>query len=69
MASNLEEKDNTISRREAAVKTMTEELIKANDIIRRLQADIRTLNQKVCQRVLKKYIKSSNYIYFYIDKN
>lgn len=43
----MEEKDNTISRREAAVKTMTEELIKANDIIRKLQGDIRTLNQKV----------------------
>ena len=43
----VHEKDSTISRRESAVKTMTEELIKANDIIRKLQTDIRTLNQKV----------------------
>ena len=43
----VEEKDGIISRRESAVKTMTEELIKANDIIRKLQNDIRTSNQKV----------------------
>lgn len=41
------EKDHVISRRECAVKTMTEELIKANDIIRKLQGDIRSLNTKV----------------------
>lgn len=47
MTSIVEEKDSVISRRESAVKTMTEELIKANDIIRKLQNDIRILNQKV----------------------
>ena len=43
----IDEKDHVISRRECAVKTMTEELIKANDIIRKLQGDIRSLNIKV----------------------
>ena len=47
MTTIVEEKDGIISRRESAVKTMTEELIKANDIIRKLQNDIRTSNQKV----------------------
>jgi len=43
----IEDKDHTIARRESAVKTITEELIKANDIIRKLQGDIRSLNVKV----------------------
>lgn len=64
MASNLEEKDNTISRREAAVKTMTEELIKANDIIRRLQTDIRTLNQKVRTSIKNKGSNASKLNFF-----
>lgn len=50
MTNIVEEKDSVISRRESAVKTMTEELIKANDIIRKLQNDIRALNQKVRMR-------------------
>lgn len=52
----IEEKDSTISRRENAVKTITEELIKANDIIRKLQTDIRTLNQKVSFFFPHKYL-------------
>ncbi|EFX84362.1 hypothetical protein DAPPUDRAFT_238610 [Daphnia pulex] len=47
LTSIVEEKDSVISRRESAVKTMTEELIKANDIIRKLQNDIRMSNQKI----------------------
>lgn len=47
LSNTVEEKDGIISRRESAVKTMTEELIKANDIIRKLQNDIRALNHKV----------------------
>jgi len=46
----IDEKDQVISRRECAVKTMTEELIKANDIIRKLQGDIRSLNIKLKTR-------------------
>ena len=43
----LEEKTNVISRRESAVKAMTEELIKANDIIRKLQSEIKSTTSKV----------------------
>jgi uncharacterized coiled-coil protein SlyX len=47
LSDTVVEKEQIISRRESAVKTMTEELIKANDIIHKLQNDIRMLNQKV----------------------
>ena len=43
----VEDKEGLLNRRESAVKAMTEELIKANDIIRKLQSDIRALNAKV----------------------
>ena len=47
LSDTIAEKESTISRRESAVKSMTDELIKANDIIHKLQTDIRMLNQKV----------------------
>ena len=46
----LDEKENILSRRESAVKAMTEELIKANDIIRKLQAEMRNLTGKLKTR-------------------
>ncbi len=46
----VEEKESVLNRRESAVKAMTEELIKANDIIRKLQAEMRVLNTKLKTR-------------------
>jgi hypothetical protein len=45
-----------VSKREEAVKNVSRELLKANDVIKKLQEQNRKLNQKV-----KKYIQTKNF--------
>ena len=47
LARELEEKQRLVERREKAVKTVTEELMKANEIIGKLQAEVKTQQGKV----------------------